>query len=56
MDITFRIIKVPDKKLKYSCRENTMQCIGKLSYIVIIGIMKGKPAICLTIEAVKCNL
>lgn len=45
MDITFRIMKVPDKKLKYSCSENTMQCIGKLSYIVIIGNMQRKPAI-----------
>lgn len=31
--------------LKYSCSENTMQSIEKLSYIVIIGMMKGKPAI-----------
>lgn len=45
MYITFRIIQVPDKKLEYSCSENTMQCIGKLSYIVIIGSMKRKPAI-----------
>lgn len=45
MYTTFRVIQVPDKKSEYSCGENTTQCIGKLSYIVIIGSMKRKPAI-----------